>query len=121
MKDYTLNYLTLLNQHKNKKEMSVYIDNFNAGYGRMKMCHMVADTTSELLEMATKIGVQLKWIQEKGTYNEHFDICLSKKQKAIEIGAIEIGFRDYARFVNARANETNCDPKTLAWLRRDSK
>lgn len=101
--------------------MSIYIDNFNAGYGRMKMCHMVADTTAELLDMCLKIGVQTKWIQESGTYNEHFDICQSKKAKAIELGAVEIGFRDYAKFVNARANESNCDAKTLAWLRREVK
>lgn len=82
--------------------MAVYIDDFNAPFGRMRMCHMVADTTEELLAMCDKIGVQKKWIQYPGTYNEHFDICLSKKKKAIEAGAIAWGMRDYARFVNAR-------------------
>lgn len=80
----------------------VYIDNFNAGYGRMKMCHMIADTTEELLSMCKTIGVQIKWIQYPGTANEHFDICLSKKAKALQNGAIEIGFRDYARMVTNR-------------------
>lgn len=80
----------------------VYIDNFNAGYGRMKMCHMIADTTEELLKMCHNIGVQTKWIQYPGTANEHFDICLSKKAKALEFGAKEIGFRDYANMVNNR-------------------
>lgn len=82
--------------------MPVYIDNFNAAYGRMKMCHLIADTTEELLEMVDKIGVQRKWIQYPGTYNEHFDICLAKKKKAIEAGAIEINFREYAVFCNKR-------------------
>lgn len=82
--------------------MAVYIDNFNAPFRRMKMCHMIADTTEELLQMADKIGVARKWIQEAGTYNEHFDVCLSSKAKAIEAGAIEINFRDYARIVNGR-------------------
>lgn len=82
--------------------MAVYIDNFNAPYRRMKMCHMIADTTQELLDMCTKIGVAHKWIQEKGTYNEHFDICLTKKKEALMHGAIEIGFRDYATIVNKR-------------------
>jgi len=77
----------------------VYIDNFNAGYGRMKMCHMIADTTEELLNMVRSIGVQTKWIQYPGTANEHFDICLSKKAKALTLGAKEIGFRDYATMV----------------------
>lgn len=54
----------------------VYIDNMNAPFGRMIMCHMIADTKEELLEMADKIGVQRKWIQEEGTWQEHFDVSL---------------------------------------------
>lgn len=81
----------------------VYIDNFNAPFGRMKMCHMVADTTDELLKMVDSIGVQRKWIQYPGTYNEHFDICISKKKIAIEkFGAKEITSRQYAEFANKR-------------------
>lgn len=79
--------------------MAVYIDNFNASYGRMTMCHMAADTTKELLDMCDKIGVQKRWIQHPGTYREHFDVCLSKKQKALEAGAIEMGVREFARFI----------------------
>lgn len=60
----------------------VYIDNFNAPYRGMIMCNMIADTTEELLQMVDKIGVNKKWIQDAGTYNEHFDICQSKKAKA---------------------------------------
>jgi len=59
----------------------------------MIMCHMMADTTSELLEMAAKIGVNKKWLQKAGTAHEHFDICLSKKAKAIELGAVECSWR----------------------------
>lgn len=84
--------------------MAVYIDNYNAKYGRMTMCHMVADTTEELLVMADKIGVAAKWIQDKGEYSEHFDVCLSAKKKAIEYGAIEISAREFARFVGIRPN-----------------
>ena len=60
----------------------------------MKMCHMIADTRKELLDMAFKIGVDLKWIQYPGTEHEHFDICLSKKQLAIQNGAKEITARE---------------------------
>lgn len=31
--------------------MPVYIDNYNAPFGKMIMCHLVADTTEELLAM----------------------------------------------------------------------
>lgn len=80
----------------------VYIDNYNAGFQGMVMCHMVADTTEELLEMVDTIGVQRKWIQYPGTYNEHFDICLAKKALALKAGAMEISARDYATFANAK-------------------
>jgi hypothetical protein len=82
--------------------MAVYVDNFNAKFQGMIMCHVIADSQLELLEFMDKIGVQRKWIQYINTYNEHFDICLSKKKKAISLGAIEINFRDYANMVNER-------------------
>jgi hypothetical protein len=71
-------------------DMTVYVDDMNAKCGRMVMCHMLADTTEELLAMADRIGVPRKWIQKHGTPSEHFDVCLSKKAKAIENGAKEI-------------------------------
>lgn len=74
--------------------MSVYVDSMKAPYGRMKMCHMVADTHEELMDMVRRIGVDPKWIQQEGLYSEHFDIALSKKKKALEHGAIEIGMRE---------------------------
>lgn len=72
--------------------MTVYVDDMHASYGRMKMCHMFADSTEELLSMADKIGVQRKWIQKAGTIREHFDICLSKRAKAVGMGAVEISY-----------------------------
>ena len=78
------------------KDMAVYVDNMQAGFGRMTMCHMIADTTEELLNMCDKIGVQRKWIQDYGTSREHFDICLSKRKLAIKHGAIEITMRELA-------------------------
>lgn len=78
--------------------MTIYVDNMDAKYGRMKMCHMFADSTRELLEMAEKIGVQRKWLQHAGTIKEHFDICQSKKAKAVALGAKEI---DYPADVSA--------------------
>ena len=74
--------------------MAVYIDNMNAPYRRMKMCHMVADTEEELVAMARKIGVNPKWWQYKGTHKTHFDICLSMKKKALELGAIEVSMHE---------------------------
>jgi hypothetical protein len=73
--------------------VSVYVDNMRASYGRMVMCHMIADSTDELLAMADAIGVQRKWLQKPGTHWEHFDICLSKRNIALGRGAIELTTR----------------------------
>ena len=72
--------------------MAVYVDDMNAPFGQMVMCHLIADTTKELLAMVDKIGVRRKWIQDQGTHREHFDIALSKKKLALENGAIEIEY-----------------------------
>lgn len=76
--------------------MPVYVDGMKAKFGRMVMCHMIADSTEELLEMADKLGVQRKWIQYSGTGREHIDICMTKKALAIKFGAIEASWRKAA-------------------------
>ena len=73
--------------------MSVYVDNMRAAYGRMKMCHMIADSREELDAMADAIGVARKWIQHVGTWREHYDVCLSAREKAVKLGAIEVTSR----------------------------
>lgn len=82
----------------------VYIDDYNAKYRRMIMCHMIADSTEELLQMVDKIGVQRKWIQNAGTWQEHFDICLDKKKKAISLGAKAITKRELSMMRGQRRN-----------------
>lgn len=71
--------------------MTVYVDNMRAPYRRMIMCHMIADTESELHEMAARIGVARKWYQD-----DHYDICLSKREKAVAFGAVEVTQRQLA-------------------------
>lgn len=63
---------------------------------------MIADTTEELLQMVDKIGVQRKWIQYAGKYNEHFDISLEKKKLAIANGAKEITMMELGRMLAKR-------------------
>lgn len=76
--------------------MAVYVDDYRAPYGRMLMCHMIADTSEELLTMANKIGVAPRWRQKYGTYQEHFDICLAKKKLAVAAGAIQLTAKELA-------------------------
>lgn len=82
--------------------MAVYVDKMQARYRRMVMCHMVADTTEELLRMADAIGVDRKWIQLEGTYKEHFDIAKTKLAAAKRCGAIEITQSELGAFLAAK-------------------
>jgi hypothetical protein len=72
----------------------VYVDDMKAPFGRMIMCHMIADTSDELHAMAAAIGVQRKWCQKEGTPNEHYDISLGMRKKAVAAGAAEITQRE---------------------------
>lgn len=74
--------------------MSVYVDDAVHPYGRMLMCHMVADTREELFAMVDKIGVERKHIQRRCTSHEHFDVCKSKRAEAVAAGAIEVDSRE---------------------------
>lgn len=60
-------------------------------YGRMRMCHMIADTIEELHQMADRIGIDRNHYQgPPKTINPHYDICTSKRSKAVDFGASEI-------------------------------
>ena len=76
--------------------MAVYVDDMEAPFGQMIMCHMIADSTKELLAMVDTIGVQRMWVQQYGSADEHFDICKSKRALAVRAGAIEISLRELA-------------------------
>lgn len=82
--------------------MTVYVDDMRAPYGRMVMCHMIADTEGELLAMADAIGVARRWHQHPGTYRSHFDICLSKRARAVSAGAQELSHRVLGHMVGIR-------------------
>lgn len=82
--------------------MAVYVDDMRAPFGRMIMCHMIADSSAELLAMADRIGVARRWIQDAGTHREHFDICLGKRALAVEAGAVQITWADTVRRIRAR-------------------
>lgn len=80
----------------------VYIDDARIPYGRMIMCHMIADSRDELIAMARKIGVSTRWLQDNGSYKEHIDVCWSKRSEAVKNGATEVGVKDLARILLSR-------------------
>lgn len=98
--------------------MAVYVDDMQAQYGRMKMCHMISDDDDELHAMAARIGVARKWHQKPGKPRRHYDICMSKKTLAVAAGAIPITWKQ-ASAMTARRRETGELGKpedAIAWL-----
>lgn len=82
--------------------MSVYVDDMRAPFGRMVMCHMIADSAEELNAMADTIGVARRWIQKPGTPREHYDVCLGARAKAVAAGAKEITWHQCGEATLAR-------------------
>ncbi len=86
--------------------MTAYVDDmYRTTMGRlrhMKMSHMIADSTDELLAMADRIGLQRKWLQKRGIADEHFDIGMGLRAKAVAAGAVEITMRELAQKCIAR-------------------
>lgn len=87
--------------------MAVYVDDMRAPYGRMVMCHMLADNDNELHAMAAQIGVARKWHQKPGTPHSHYDICLSKRAKAVQLGAVEVDRYGVAKVIKAKRGAAN--------------
>jgi hypothetical protein len=73
--------------------MTVYVDDMRAPYGRLIMCHMIADTDAELHARADRIGVRRIWFQGPPKHDAHYDIALSKRALAVAAGAVEITWR----------------------------
>jgi hypothetical protein len=81
--------------------MTVYVDDFYAAYGRMKMCHLLADTDEELHAMAADIGVDRRHHQN-GMSGSHYDIAKGKRTIAIALGAVPITYRQAAMMTKNR-------------------
>ncbi|WP_321953159.1 DUF4031 domain-containing protein [Paraburkholderia bannensis] len=97
--------------------MTVYVDDMRASYGRMVMCHMIADTDDELHAMAAAIGVARRWHQKPGTARSHYDIALSKRGAAVMRGAVEITWRQTGAMTARRAvtGELGAPEEALDW------
>lgn len=82
--------------------MAVYIDNAMIPYHGLHMNHMLADTTEELLAMATKLGIDHKWLQKPGTHQEHFDVSAERRALALVFGAVSITYKQAGRITYTR-------------------
>jgi hypothetical protein len=90
--------------------MTVYVDDMRAPFGRMVMCHMMADTLAELHAMADRIGVARRWFQDTHS-GPHYDIALSKRALAVQAGAVQVTLRQMAAFAwHLRTRGVAIDP-----------
>lgn len=99
--------------------MTVYVDDMRANFGRMVMCHMLADSDAELHAMADKIGVARRWHQAPPCHDSHYDIAQTKRKAAIKAGAVEISLRQAGAMALRRrvTGELGAPRDAEAWLR----
>jgi len=77
--------------------MAVYVDRARNPLGRMIMCHMIADSLDELHAMAAAIGMRRDWFQP--TSFPHYDVSLTRRARALKLGAVEVDRRELARIM----------------------
>lgn len=66
----------------------IYVDDPIFPYRNMMMCHMMADDLSELHLFAGKLGLKREWFQNNR--HPHYDISISKRKLAVQLGAKEV-------------------------------
>lgn len=69
--------------------MTVYVDEQRIHIGGAICCCMFADTPFELHQMAGWINLG-KWAYQKGERLAHYNVCMTKRAKAIKLGAVEV-------------------------------
>ena len=77
----------------------VYVDDYGEAYSTMKMSHLTADTNEELDTFALKLSLKPEW-KQYGSIT-HFDVSVSKRKKAIELGAMAVTPRDLVMLMSS--------------------
>ena len=72
-----------------------------------RACHMVSDLpgdegSRELMEFARRLGLRQAWVQEEDSPLEHFDLVATKRARAVELGAREVGARELLQILAAK-------------------
>ena len=86
--------------------MTVYVDEPRNKFGRMVMCHMIADTLDELHIMAAKIGMHREWFQNNADH-PHYDVSKSKRVLAVRYGAVEVDNRQLIMIIRKQRSKRN--------------
>jgi hypothetical protein len=76
--------------------VAVYVDDMRvqatAGSVTARWSHLQADTPEELARFARRLRLRPEWVQSPGTWQEHYDVTDRVRDKAIELGAVPIGY-----------------------------
>ena len=100
--------------------MTVHVDGARNGFGRMVMCHMLADTPTELHEMANMIGMKRQWYQspDKASF-PHYDLSLTRRKLALANGAKELNRQElsvYMKRVRSALIASDQTWRSSGWL-----
>jgi hypothetical protein len=95
--------------------MPVYVDNARNPFGRMLMCHMVADSLEELLDMVDRIGLARRHFQN-GSF-PHFDLSQGYRVRAISSGAVAVDRRQLVAVMRGYRERLLSDPEEMGKLR----
>ena len=86
--------------------MAVYVDDMGlaATVGRIsgRWSHLMADTSTELVEFADRLGLSPEWIQYPGTAKEHFDVTAKVRARALRLGAVPIEYGEGGHLTMAK-------------------
>lgn len=82
--------------------MSVYVGPSVYPLGRMKMCHMVADSLDELHGMADAITLPRRYFQDLDKRRPHYDVAMSKRALAVKFGALPVEERKIIQVLTAQ-------------------
>lgn len=101
--------------------MTVYVDDMlkdaavrNGDHTvRGRWSHLMADTTSELLDFAAGLGLHRSWLQKPGSPLEHFDITAGKRLRALELGAVQITYGEGGHLIRAKRAGVTFDLQLL--------
>lgn len=82
--------------------MSVYVDDAFVGgdWGRWSGGgHLQADTPAELHALAERLGMRREWFQSKPgkPWKDHYDLSAPLRDRAIELGAVPLTWRENAQ------------------------
>lgn len=101
--------------------MTVYIDEFPAGWGKWTGGgHMLANDLDELHAMADRIGLKRDWFQGHTTF-AHYDVQRRKRALAVAAGAVEIGFAELPDDVLMRCKDGSYERRCDRIARRKNK